>query len=299
MPPSYPPEVLGDAYRLCMATARAHYENFPVASLLVPRRLRKHVAALYAFARHADDIADEGSLDRHTRLHQLRNWRGEFLASLENPSRNSILVALGDTVRRFRLPPQLFLDLLDAFEQDAGGKEYESFDEVLDYCRRSANPVGRLLLHLFDCHDERTTPPADALCTGLQLVNFWQDILIDAGKTRIYVPREDRERFGVSAEDLHRIPARESTRRLIRHEVERTEPFFDRARELFPLVPMRLRLEVAAIWRGGMKILQAISRSGYDPISSRPSLRGRDKLSILLLSPFQIPSTRMLYAEHR
>jgi len=271
---------LDDAYRSCMQLARSHYENFPVASHLMPRRLRPHVAAVYAFARHADDFADEGDLDGAERRTKLEEWRAQLRRAVAGEAEHPVFMALGDTIRRFDIPGQLFHDLLDAFVQDTEKESYADFDEVLEYCRRSANPVGRIVLALFGRLNQETGPPSDALCTGLQLVNFWQDISVDRRKSRVYIPEEDLVRHGVAVrnvlegEDSHRM------RTVIAAQVERTHLFFRDALPLFPLVPLRLRLELSAIWRGGMRILEKIEKQGYTTVYSRPSLSMTDKFAV-------------------
>lgn len=279
---------IDEAYQYCMRLARAHYENFPVASLLMPRRLRPHVAAVYAFARLADDMADEGTAAPEARRAHLESWR-EGLRACEHDNergreridaRHPVFVALRETTRLFRIPAQLFNDLIDAFEQDTWKARYESFDEVLEYCRRSANPVGRIILALFACLDERTGPRADALCTGLQLVNFWQDVSVDRRIPRIYIPIEDLTRFGASEDDILSGRDSHATRTVIAFEVERTKVYFRDALPLFPLVPMRLRLELRAIWRGGIRVLEKIEKQRYTVLQSRPALSRSDLFSI-------------------
>ncbi|MFZ1729320.1 MAG: phytoene/squalene synthase family protein [Bacteroidota bacterium] len=316
--------------------ARGHYENFPVASLLMPRRLRRHIAAVYAFARHADDIADEGNASAEERREALEQWRAQLVdcmeieigqmnptgasgesangsvpqtngsgpqtngsdpqASRSVPQANSsatrcrsgednrlqhpVFVALGDTMRRFRIPVQLFHDLLDAFVQDTHKQDYADFDELLDYCRRSADPVGRIILSLFDCLDERTGPASDALCTGLQLVNFWQDVSVDRRKPRLYIPLADLLRFELCPDDILHGEDTHATKAVIAFEVERTRELFIRSIPLFALVPTRLRLELNAIWRGGMRVLELIEKQSYTVIQSRPALSATDMLSV-------------------
>ena len=287
---------LREAYAYCLRLAKTHYENFPVASLLMPRRLRPHVAAVYAFARHADDIADEGDAAPEERRRLLEEWRsmlraietmegnggtGAVRSARGNGHDHPVFVALGDTMRRFRIPVQLFHDLLDAFVQDTRKERYDTFDELLDYCRRSANPVGRIVLALFDRLDEHTGPASDALCTGLQLVNFWQDVSVDREKPRLYLPLEDLARFDLSPEDILGGGDTHATRTAIAYQVQRTKAFFQAALPLFPLVPPRLRLELSAIWRGGMRVLEKIEKQRYTVIQSRPALSATDTLSIL------------------
>ncbi|MFA6235655.1 MAG: squalene synthase HpnC, partial [Bacteroidota bacterium] len=254
---------------------------------------------VYAFARHADDIADEGNASPEQRREALEHWRAQFATCMEQGSVNEdradrdgaagskgngqvhpVFIALGNTMRRFRIPEQLFHDLLDAFVQDTQKQQYDDFDELLGYCRRSADPVGRIILALFGCLDERTAPASDALCTGLQLVNFWQDVSIDRDKPRLYIPKEDLARFGLAPDDILHGEDTHATRTVIAFEVERTREFFYRALPLFPLVPRRLRLELGAIWRGGMRVLEKIEKQRYTVIQSRPSLSATDVLSI-------------------
>ncbi len=272
-----------EAYRYCQRLASTHYENFPVASLLMPRRLRRHIAAVYAFARHADDIADEGDASSPERRAALEDWRSQLVHCTEQKGigeLHPVFVALGDTMRLYRIPEQLFHDLLDAFVQDTHKQEYADFGELLEYCRRSANPVGRIILALFDCLDERTGPLSDALCTALQLVNFWQDVSVDRRKPRLYIPLEDLSRFNLRSSDILHGEDSHATRTVIAFELQRTRELFLRALPLFYLVPTRLRLELNAIWRGGMRVLEKIEKQRYTVLQSRPSLSATDVLSV-------------------
>ncbi|MBR9978102.1 MAG: squalene synthase HpnC [Bacteroidetes bacterium] len=267
--------------------ARSHYENFPVASLLLPRRLRPHIAAVYAFARHADDIADEGTATAAQRREALERWREQLRAACHAPAGASagcqaghaVFLALGDTIDRFGIPEQLFHDLLDAFVRDTQQQQYETFDELLDYCRCSANPVGRIVLALFGRLDRQTAAPSDALCTGLQLVNFWQDVSVDRRKPRLYLPLEDVRRFGLEADDILYGEDTHATRTLLAFQVERSRDFFRAAAALPPLVPYRLRLELSAIHRGGLRILEKIEKQRYNVLRSRPTLSFADMLA--------------------
>ncbi|MBR9974464.1 MAG: squalene synthase HpnC [Bacteroidetes bacterium] len=289
-------QALREAYLYCRRLARTHYENFPVASWLMPRRLRPHVAAVYAFARHADDLADEGVIAAEQRREHLEDWRAQLRAvetagdgsgegfvqrSGHNGGIHPVFLALGDTMRRFDIPAQLFHDLIDAFVQDTWKECYNSFDELTDYCRRSANPVGRIVLALFGRLDERTGPPSDALCTGLQLVNFWQDVSVDRVKPRLYVPLEDLARYSLTPADILRGKDTHATRTAISFQIERTKQFFHQALPLFPLVPPRLRLELSAIWRGGMRVLEKIEKQHYTVLQSRPALTAAETFAIV------------------
>ena len=189
------------AYRFCQNLVDSHYENFPVASLLLPKKLRKHVAALYAFARIADDFADEPEYEG-ARKQRLLEWRRQLNAIGKEPAAHPVFVALESTVRELELPVQPFEDLLSAFIQDTEKKRYATFDEVLDYSRRSANPVGRIVLMIHGYRSEELFRYSDAICTALQLANFWQDISVDLKKDRIYIPEEDFKQFSYSEADL-------------------------------------------------------------------------------------------------
>lgn len=271
---------LSEAYGDCIALARDHYENFPVASWLMPWRLRPHVAAVYAFARQADDIADEGDLPGDERRAALEAWRERLHACAAGESDHPVFIALGDTIRRFDIPLQLFDDLLDAFVQDTQVQSYATFDQLLDYCRRSANPVGRIVLALYGLLDERTAPPSDALCTGLQLVNFWQDVSVDRHKPRVYIPEEELARHDCTLEDVLRGEDNHRLRTVLALQVQRTHAYFEHSLPLFSLVPLRLRLELAAIRRGGMRMLDIIENQGYNTFNSRPSLTWNDKFAV-------------------
>lgn len=273
------PPLLDAAYARCTAIARSHYENFPVASLLAPRRLRPHVHAVYAFARGADDFADEPEHEGK-RLERLDAWEGELDRALAGASEDPVHVATADTIRRFDLPDRPFRDLLDAFRQDCRKRRYDRWEELLDYSRRSANPVGRIVLLLFGHRDERLAHLSDAICTALQLTNFWQDVAIDLSRDRIYLPAEDRERHGVTEEALLRGEADEPFRALLGEMVARTRSRFEEGRPLLSEVSGRLRLELRAVFRGGTRILDRIERADYDVFRRRPRLGPSDWAAI-------------------
>jgi squalene synthase HpnC len=281
---------LDESYEKCLELTRSHYENFPVARL-IPKHLRRHVAAVYAFARTADDIADEGyGLVENTpesRIAALARFDDQVVAAAENrpldPDTAWIFMALGDTLRRFDIPARLCLDLTSAFAQDVLKRRYETFAEVLDYCRRSANPVGRLVLLLHGLKDEVMFTESDAICTGLQLANFWQDISVDRNKDgRTYLPLEDMQRFGVSPADLDKPAAAPATRECIKFNVERAQRIFDSGKKLPGRLPFPLSLEIRVTWLGGTAILQKIRRQDYDSVRSRPKIGKRDKVALLL-----------------
>ncbi len=275
------------AYEYCERLTRSHYENFPVGSALIPKRLRKHFYSIYAFARIADDFADEGydqGYSERERLELLDEWRRMLIDSLAGRANHPVFVALAQTASEFDLPAALFEDLLSAFAQDVTVRRYETFDQLLDYCRRSANPIGKLILLLFGYREEQLHEWSDDLCTALQLANHWQDVTVDLEKDRIYLPQEDLSRFGLSVDDLLRRSATDSFRRMMKYEVERADVMFARGKPLCTSVSGRLGLELRSVWLGGMRILGRIERNGYDVFASRPVITSTDKLKILLVA---------------
>jgi phytoene synthase len=255
-----------------------HYENFPVASLLLPAALRGPVEIIYRFARSADDFADEGHEPPAVRLKQLRRYREQLDAPFD-----PLFHDIRKIVREHDLPLQLFRDLLDAFSQDVTKKRYADFAEVLDYCRRSANPVGRLLLHLFKRTTERELAWSDAICSSLQLINFWQDVDIDYTRDdRVYLPLDEMARFGVSESHLQRKTVDEPWRRLLAFQVERARAMMLSGKPLGRALPGRIGLEIRTTVQGGLRILEKIERAGYDVFRRRPALRAFDWPLLLL-----------------
>ncbi|MBI4237760.1 MAG: squalene synthase HpnC [Deltaproteobacteria bacterium] len=268
-----------------------HYENFPVASWLVPKRLRQHVCNIYAFARTADDFADE-PLFAGERMERLATWRQWLLAcaarahglplpemvAQRSPTESElrIFTALESTFRECQLPVQLCDDLLTAYMIDVKKSRYATFGEVMHYCRHSANPVGRLILHLFGYGNESWMRLSDQICTALQLANFWQDVAIDLQKDRIYLPQDEMRQYGVTDADLAAHRDSPAVRALIRFQVERTRQLFTAGRDLCTLAPHpRLRWELKLTWLGGMRILERIEQQGCNPFR-RPQLRATD-----------------------
>lgn len=268
------------AYRHCRAQARAHYENFPVASLLLPRRLRDPVAAIYAFARHADDLADEGDMPPEARLAALAAWETGLLDTLAGqPAPDPILLACSESILRFGLPVELFQDLLSAFRQDVTRTRYTDFGELMQYCRRSANPVGRLLLHLHGISDPRRQGESDAICSALQLINFYQDLRQDILENdRVYLPLDELERFEVSEDDLR--AGRDSTalRRLLQFQYNRARRLLRSGAPLGRELRGRFGLEIRAIVLGGSRVLDKLQNSA--PFA-RPRLNTGDRLWLL------------------
>jgi len=287
-----------EAYARCLALTRSHYENFPVARL-VPRRLQPAVAAIYAFARTADDIADEGVdrpggpiLTTEQRLARLRDFDAALVASdAGKPAPEEwdwIFTAVADTRKQYKLPISPFQDLLSAFTQDVTVERYATFGDVLDYCRRSANPVGRLVLLLHGFDDSARFEQSDALCTALQLANFWQDVAVDWKKGRVYVPQEDWARFGVVEAEFGAATASATVRECMRFQVERTRELFDKGRPLPGSLPFPLSLEIRITWLGGSAILDSVAAQHYDTLSKRPALGTFDKVRLLLRAFFSI-----------
>jgi phytoene synthase len=249
-----------------------HYENFPVASLLLPAPLRHPVEVIYRFARSADDFADEGNDPAEIRLQKLQRYRDE----LDAP-RQPLFHDIQKVVREHELPLELLRDLLDAFAQDVTKKRYASHAEVLDYCRRSANPVGRLLLHLFKRTTDSNLRQSDAICSALQLVNFWQDVDLDYTRdNRVYLPQDDMARFGVTERHLQEKRCDDAWRALLAFQVRRTRELMASGAPLGRALPGRVGLEIRATIQGGLKILDKIERNGYDVFRRRPVLSAFD-----------------------
>lgn len=254
-----------------------HYENFPVASVLLPPRLRRPVAVIYRFARSADDFADEGELPDAARLASLEGYRRE-LDAIERGREpgNPLFLEVARIVREHALPLDLFRDLLDAFSQDVVKKRYADFAEVLDYCRRSANPVGRLLLHLFGRTDAQSLAQSDSICSALQLANFWQDVELDWSKNRVYLPQDEMRRFGVSELQIGERRCDERWRALLGFQVERTRGMLEEGAPLGRTLPGRTGLEIRVTVQGGLRILEKLQASGCDMFRHRPVLKWFD-----------------------
>jgi squalene synthase HpnC len=271
---------LSRARAYCRELAHAHYENFSVASLLLPRRLLPHFHAIYAYCRWADDLGDETGGGRRA-LELLAWWRQELLRCFAGTPHHPVMVALTPTIRRFAIQPQPFLDLLIAFEQDQSIQRYETYEQLLDYCRHSANPVGRLVLYLCECHDERRGVLSDAICTGLQLANLWQDVSRDLDIGRVYLPAEDCRRFGYSQEDLAARRFTPAFADLMAFEVARARGLIHDGLPLVALMPADVRMDIELFARGGLAILDRIAAQGFDVWRQRPTLRKWDKAVLL------------------
>lgn len=271
------------AYAHCLALARRHYENFPVASWLLPKSMRAPVAAVYAFARTADDIADEGDAAPEQRLAALAAYGARLDMALAGRPDDPVFVAVADAVRRHELPPQLFHDLLSAFAQDTTRQRYADFAEVLDYCRRSANPVGRLLLHVAGAATAQNLADSDRICSALQLVNFCQDLAQDWDENRrIYLPQDEMAAFGVTAAHLAERRNDAALRALMRMQVERAQAMLHQGSALGRRLRGRFGLEIRVITQGGMRIAERLL--ALDDPFSRPRLSRGDGVRILLRS---------------
>jgi phytoene synthase len=269
------------AYKYCERLARSHYENFPVGSVLIPKKLRKHFYSIYAFARIADDFADEGYGEEYSqreRLDLLEEWRAMLIDSAAGRATHPVFVALAETQACFDLPVELFDELLSAFKQDVTQRRYESREQLLDYCRRSANPIGRLILLLFGYRDEERHHWSDDICTALQLANHWQDVAVDLDKDRVYLPVADLSRFDLDVDDLKRRKSDERFRHLMKFEVDRAREMFARGKPLCTSVSGRLGLELRAVWLGGMRILELIEQNDCDVFAHRPVITLADKV---------------------
>jgi hydroxysqualene synthase len=271
------------AYAHCQRLAREHYENFPVASYLLPPGMRLHVAAIYAFARTADDVADDPGIPDDERLRRLDEWRARLDRAGSGAEQQAgtggadqIFLALSHTIRECRLPISLLQDLLSAFRQDVLQERYATWDDVLDYCRRSANPVGRLVLRVAGYSSPELDARSDDVCTALQLTNFWQDLERDWRIGRVYVPEADRITAGALEADLAAGRMTPEWRQVMSEMVRRTRVLFARGRAVCDGVEGRLRWELRLTWLGASRILDRLERSGYDVFRQRPTVRATD-----------------------
>jgi squalene synthase HpnC len=311
LPPEYAtplhPPSLAEARAYCERLVRSHYENFSVATWFLPERLRPHFASVYAYCRISDDLGDEVG-DPKAALRLLELWESElnatYLSLVEAPAlevrgapenlkaqpqtkspvapRHPVFVSLRETIRAFDIPRQPFADLLTAFREDQFINRYETFADLLGYCRNSANPVGRLVLYVCGYRDAERQQLSDFTCTALQLANFWQDVRIDFGKGRIYLPVEDLRRFGVTEEQMAARKFTAEFRELMRFEVERAREWFDRGLPLASIVDRELAIDIELFTRGGQEILNCIERQGYDVLRSRPAISRRRKLWLVM-----------------
>jgi squalene synthase HpnC len=277
------PVPLHEAYRACEAIVRAHYENFPVASRFLPADRRIALAAIYAFARRADDIAD-AEAPSGERLRALDTVEDAFHRALDGEPRGAVFTALADAIERNRLPAEPFLDLLEAFRMDARDATFATWDELLAYCRGSANTVGRLVLALYEIDDPEALRASDDVCTALQLTNFWQDLGPDLARGRLFVPLEDLARFDLGRDTLTRASSRPALGRLLTHECRATRELFRRGAVVTRHAPFLLSLHLRASIAGGRAILNAVDRLGWRVLEHRPTLSGSARFTALLRS---------------
>jgi squalene synthase HpnC len=280
------PYTLERAFAYCERMARGHYENFPVASRFVPPKLRPYVWAIYAFARSADDFADEARYAGR-RSEALAYWEEQLHRCYHGEAEHPVFIALRETVDQREIPIQPLQALLTAFNMDLSVNRYATFEQLQTYCAHSAHPVGRLVLYIFDYRDPALHNYSDDLCTALQLTNFWQDVGVDLAKDRVYLPEEDRKHFGVSDEMLFARLCTPQFKDLLRYEVARARALFERGRPLIDKVGSDLGFELAMIWRGGMTILDKIDAVGYDVFRRRPTLNAADKARMIALAATQ------------
>jgi len=275
-------KLIDKGYSEAINFAESHYENFPVISFFLKARLRKHVAVLYRFARQADDLADEGDIDPEERLEALNRYEENFDRALKGECADEFWRALNATIKEFNLSPRYFHDLLSAFKLDVTKRRYDTFAEIHDYCRLSANPVGRLILEFFDRRDEKYLKYSDSICTALQLTNFYQDVSIDIEKDRIYIPLDELEYFNVELSQFHFRKNNSNFKKLLKHQVVRTGGLFNDGEKLIEYLPGELKSQIRMTILGGRKILEKISRTDYDILENRPELSRADYVKIFI-----------------
>jgi squalene synthase HpnC len=272
---------LEEARVYCERLAKSHYENFSVATWFLPKRLRQHFYNVYAYCRISDDLGDEVG-DPQQSLELLDQWEAELNACYAGSPKHPVFVALAETVKQFGIPQHEFSDLLIAFRQDQTVTRFETFDDILAYCRYSANPVGHLVLYLCGYSDAERQQLSDYTCIALQLANFWQDVFVDYGKGRIYLPLEDLRSYGVTGEDIAGRRATPQFLAMMKFEVERAREWFARGLPLVKMVNRELAIDLELFSRGGQEILNAIERQGFDVLKARPEISKSRKLVLVL-----------------
>jgi squalene synthase HpnC len=287
---------MAEALDYCSRLTAGHYENFSVVTWLTPRPLRPAFRCIYAFCRWSDDLGDEvGDPARSKEL--LAWWRGELRALYDGQARHPVMVALAPTVEEFAIPIGPFEALISAFEQDQVVTEYATHDQLLDYCSRSAAPVGHLVLYLARAFDEDNARLSDLTCAGLQLANFWQDVARDMAIGRVYLPIEDRRAFGYPDDDLRALRFTPAFAKLLRFEVDRARDLLERGRPLIGRMPRALAVDVDLFSRGGLAILDRIERCGFDVLTRRPEVGKLAKLGLLaraMIARTPVPASPIL-----
>ena len=275
-------------YKEALDFVKSHYENFPVVSFFVPKRLRKHVAIIYWFARSADDIADEGNEKPEFRLDKLIEFELEFEKALNGKPDSVFFSALSETITILNLTPKHFTDLIYAFKQDVVKKRYDNYEELLNYCNHSANPVGRLILELFNVRNKDAYFYSDEICTALQLTNFFQDTKIDFNRGRIYYTQAEMEKYGVTEKVFELNENNLNLQKLVKFNVERTRVLFDDGKKILNLLKGGLKLEISWTIRGGEAILDKISRNNFDVLNKRPVLSKTDFVKLFIATIFNV-----------
>lgn len=282
-------------YRNAIRFAKNHYENFPVVSFLIPKRLKKHIAIIYWFARTADDIADEGGesfINEERRQSKLSEFWESFIECLEGKYSSPYFAALHTTIKECELDSGNFLKLLDAFSQDINKKRYNNYDEVLDYCKLSANPVGQLMLELFKVREKEAFFYSDKICTALQLTNFLQDLVIDYGNGRIYLPQDALRKYSIHENDFSALKLTDKFRELIKKSVEEIRKLYEEGKNLIPYLSGLFKLEIMWTVRGGEKILEKIEKNNYNVLTKRTKLNKLDFINIFFSSLIYVGSKK-------
>jgi len=272
---------LGLAYFEAIKFAKSHYENFPVLSLFVPKKLKKHVAIVYQFARQADDIADEGSFSATERIENLSKYEQNFTNSLNDNFSNPFWMALSNTIKTKNLSSNNFSKLLTAFRQDITKTRYENMEELLNYCNYSANPVGRIILELHSINDQSALQYSDKICTALQITNFLQDVSVDFDKQRIYLPLEELTKFNVSENIFHLKEINSNFKQMMKAQIENMHNYFKDGKNLLPFLPFGLKQQIKWTINGGEGILNKITELNYDVLNTRPKFSKMDLIKLL------------------
>ena len=285
------PSILEPAYQECIRLARSHYENFTVAARFLSKEVLPHLSAIYAYCRGVDDLGDEASGDR---LALLEAWAADLELCYSGTPEAPHLQALQHTIRTFDIPPEPFRKLIEANRMDQLHQRHETFDDLLNYCEHSANPVGHLYLYVSGYRDEERLRLSDFTCTALQLANFWQDVQRDYAMGRIYIPQEDMTRFGYTEEELAAAVCNDAFRALMAFQVERTERFFEQGLPLVDMVEGKARLHIKLFSLGGLRVLDAIRGQGYDVLSKRPAVSKSRKAWLLFKTYLVMKLTRRI-----
>jgi len=271
-------------YNQAIDFTKSHYENFPVVSVFVPKGLKKYVAVVYQFARQADDIADEGNFSDEEKILKLDNYNNALIKSANSKFENDFWILFKDTLTKKNLSIKNFENLIKAFKQDLIKKRYDTYEDLLGYCTNSANPVGRIILELYNIKNEEAIKHSDEICTALQLTNFYQDVSVDYKKGRIYIPLKDLTKFVVSENDIRNKNHSQNFIDLMKFEIERTRELYNKGRKILPFLPLRLKIQILATIKGGESILTKIEKLNFDVINQNPKLKKIDFIKIFFES---------------